>query len=638
MPMPKSGETRSKYIARCVRVVVAEGKDQKQAVAKCHGMWRQHHKRKPTVNIRKGALKYDPSRTTMIVRKYIAEMRARFRVFTKAVVDLVAREDAFGLKHMVVMTRWMPLSNDKKLEEFREWLATQEPTITGTPDNIWMGKYIEEAYRKGATRTFDEVRHPELAERMDFYAGTRGEFLRSAFGAPAAIEKVNLLAMRNYTDLRGVTDAMSNQMARALADGMAIGLSPHEVARQMSKTIAGIERTRAEVIARTETIRAHAEGQLDAMKRLGVEEVGVMVEWSTTGDDRVCSQCADMEGVVLKVDEAHNLIPRHPNCRCVFIPANVGEDRSGQKRSKADIEAAFKKSVLDEVPKNIKGGGERTEQERLDKSRWQGADKTVDKNRPKDVFEMGKTSTTPRPPRAPRPPKIVEPTPKPAEISWKDRLVNPTPRKYSTESRRYVDKKTTTASKERAKAIAKWKKSLTRYEREMLNAFTGGGGKHHSQWGWQSLKRAREAQFSGEMNIDLERWNAVFKRSPGYDGEIYRGIRLSDLDNPKPGMPTRAQFESNMKVGNVIDLKYDASFSRASDVAADFSENNAYVFVTNSSKNVSIEHLAGGYEWQKEIVVQAGSKFSIASIEEVMIAGTDGYRFPVKLVHLTEVL
>ena len=63
-----------------------------------------------------------------------------------------------------------------------------------------------------------------------------------------------------------------------------------------------------------------------------------MVEWSTAGDDRVCEACLPMEGVVLKLSEAHNMIPRHPNCRCSFIPANVGESRGEQVRGKAKIE------------------------------------------------------------------------------------------------------------------------------------------------------------------------------------------------------------------------------------------------------------------------------------------------------------
>jgi SPP1 gp7 family putative phage head morphogenesis protein len=53
---------------------------------------------------------------------------------------------------------------------------------------------------------------------------------------------------------------------------------------------------------------------------MGIKEVGVMVEWSTAGDDRVCEECESMEGKIMDIDDAHGMIPVHPNCRCAFIP------------------------------------------------------------------------------------------------------------------------------------------------------------------------------------------------------------------------------------------------------------------------------------------------------------------------------
>jgi len=47
MPKPRKGESKSKYISRAVRyMVTVEGLEQKHAVAKAHGMWRQHKKGK----------------------------------------------------------------------------------------------------------------------------------------------------------------------------------------------------------------------------------------------------------------------------------------------------------------------------------------------------------------------------------------------------------------------------------------------------------------------------------------------------------------------------------------------------------------------------------------------------------------
>ena len=73
-------------------------------------------------------------------------------------------------------------------------------------------------------------------------------------------------------------------------------------------------------LARTEVINAYTEGTLDSYERLGVEEVQGRAEWSTAGDDRVCPQCAGMEGAVFTIREARGLIPLHPNCRCAWLP------------------------------------------------------------------------------------------------------------------------------------------------------------------------------------------------------------------------------------------------------------------------------------------------------------------------------
>lgn len=54
----------------------------------------------------------------------------------------------------------------------------------------------------------------------------------------------------------------------------------------------------------------------------GAYNVHVRAEFSTAGDDRVCSVCAGLEGEIYTLDEAADLIPVHPNCRCITLPVN----------------------------------------------------------------------------------------------------------------------------------------------------------------------------------------------------------------------------------------------------------------------------------------------------------------------------
>lgn len=303
--------------------------------------------------------------------------------FRRALQSLIIGEDAFGL---VVNQdqRWRFRTEAQKVEEFRGWIESQLKTDILGDDKLtsddWWQKYVEEGYRKGTGRAFDDTKKPVLSADeqksvSDFYRGTKEEFLRSSFARPESVEKIKLLAGRVLTDLKGVTGYMAQQMVRELTDGLARGENPRTIARRMVKSL-DIAKGRATTIARTEIVRAHAEGQLDGLERLGVTEVGVMVEWVTAGDSRVCPQCQPLSGVVLKISEARGSIPRHPNCRCAWVPANVGESKGGQQRGRKAVEQAMDKSIAAE-----------TGEKGRDASRWTGADAKIAETRPKSVLD-----------------------------------------------------------------------------------------------------------------------------------------------------------------------------------------------------------------------------------------------------------
>lgn len=415
--------------------------------------------------------KSDPTRTKMLRRKFERDLSRRFTKLRQLIVQLVAVEDAFGLKKpgpfneeqsdghadnirrgngsgdssrvgivfsvceldgisrsKTLNKRFAFQSTPQQVASFELWLREQIGTVLTSERDMYWDVYVREGYEKGAGRAFSDTYRARRAqagsaEQMAYYEGTKEEFLSQVFGQAESIEKVQLLASRTLTDLKGVGDAMATRMSRILTDGLVAGANPWTIARTMSKDL-GIDQRRALTIARTEIIRAHAEGQLDAMERMGVEKVGVMVEWSSAGDDRVCPLCQDLDGVVLKISEARGLIPRHPNCRCAHVPAQVGEPRDttrrvnygdgtvkvGQKRTKSGIEAAIRGSVGKERAKG-------TLQEKLRKSRWPGADKakTIAKVRPKSpLYPPGRERVEVSPRKViPRKPSRRVVTPKP---------------------------------------------------------------------------------------------------------------------------------------------------------------------------------------------------------------------------------
>jgi SPP1 gp7 family putative phage head morphogenesis protein len=181
---------------------------------------------------------------------------------------------------------------------------------------------------------YSQMYSEAAAENLDFYEGGRQQFLKSAFNAPEVRSKLELLYTRTYEELKGVGGAMSQQLSRELTNGLTQGWNPAKIARKLNNRVDTLTRTRANVIARTEIINAHAEGQLDTYERAGMEKVKVQAEWSTAGDDRVCPVCASLDGVVMPVREARGLLPRHPNCRCSWLPAVPDRKEQGQMWSK----------------------------------------------------------------------------------------------------------------------------------------------------------------------------------------------------------------------------------------------------------------------------------------------------------------
>ena len=216
---------------------------------------------------------------------------------------------------------WRGRPDAEKVKSFQAWLRKQIDREI-LDEDLWE-QYAREGFLKGAGRAFDDVRRkrPEyLGETLDFYRGTREEFLRSSFARPVATEKIKLLAGRSYSDLEGVTATMATRMTRTLTDGLVLGESPREIARELADDVDGIGRARALTIARSELSRAHADGQLEALELLGVEEIGVQVEWVTSGlgvtalgNPSPCEQCADMAGRVFTLAEARGLLPLHPS-------------------------------------------------------------------------------------------------------------------------------------------------------------------------------------------------------------------------------------------------------------------------------------------------------------------------------------
>lgn len=101
-----------------------------------------------------------------------------------------------------------------------------------------------------------------------------------------------------------------------LTQSMVLGESIPQITDRISR---GLETSRynAERIARTETKRVTYVAHNDAYEDMGVNEL--KYRCANGGDSRTCAVCFDDNGKTYKRGEEPTL-PRHPNCRCVYIP------------------------------------------------------------------------------------------------------------------------------------------------------------------------------------------------------------------------------------------------------------------------------------------------------------------------------
>lgn len=279
-------------------------------------------------------LRIDPTRTTGLRNKFWKDIRKRLLILNRSIQELLVKYDVFGMTPREPFT-WNEVRNVRsreyefltdsvKVDTFRRWLQEQIDLGLlkirgGDPTKPWTATYVDSAYKKGAIRAFMDSHKEEYATSPDFYEGSQRQFLSDMFMQPEVLRKVELMFIRSFEGMRGMSAEISEKLSRILADGLAHGRGPAEVAYQMRREITGIGKYRALMIARTEIIHAHAEGQLDAFEALGVKELGVMVEWAMGGDP--CSNCVEMSKKgPYTIEDARGLIPLHPNCRCCWKP------------------------------------------------------------------------------------------------------------------------------------------------------------------------------------------------------------------------------------------------------------------------------------------------------------------------------
>lgn len=131
-------------------------------------------------------------------------------------------------------------------------------------------------------------------------------------------------------------ERLGRNLRVGLTQSMILGEGIPQITDRINKGI-DTARYNAERVARTETKRVTYCAHDDVYKDTGVEEL--KYRCANGGDSRTCQYCRADNGKVFKRGEEPTL-PRHPNCRCVYIPV---------------VSDTFEDNELNELTNSVRG-------------------------------------------------------------------------------------------------------------------------------------------------------------------------------------------------------------------------------------------------------------------------------------------
>lgn len=126
--------------------------------------------------------------------------------------------------------------------------------------------------------------------------------------------------------ISGVSEATREEIRELVEASFAEQFDVDQLADDISDILG--DDTRAEKIARTESMRAANEGQQQLWDQ--ATEAGFLTGleskvWITTPDDRLCPVCEPLDGQTVALDDTFDVDgdsidapPAHPNCRCTM--------------------------------------------------------------------------------------------------------------------------------------------------------------------------------------------------------------------------------------------------------------------------------------------------------------------------------
>ncbi len=195
----------------------------------------------------------------------------------------------------------------------------------GEFNNFFFNEYVSTAYERGTAQEY-----ANLAQQSTAYAATQQSVATILLSEPYQL-RMALVRARVFEEMKGLSAQVKADMARILTDGIARGLNPREVARNLNEQ-SGIEIRRANRVARTEITTALRRARMDeadeASEVLNLEtrQVHISALSPTTRPNH-----ASRHGKIFTTDEQRDWWARDGNsinCKC--STATILTDKEGR--------------------------------------------------------------------------------------------------------------------------------------------------------------------------------------------------------------------------------------------------------------------------------------------------------------------
>lgn len=245
--------------------------------------------------------------------KYSAPNLAKVKAKIKAALKRLGVDVAPRSLEVLVAFRDDALAGDFNPDDVFDptyWAAETEAAVTGLFESLYAAAGARVAGQHGVL--FD-ITNPRVQAQISYRAS----------------ELAKMVTETTYDAIRSV-----------ILNGLQVGATIPEISAGIETVFAEAAGYRADMIARTETIRAAADGSLAAYQQAQAAGAldGYGKVWIGTDDDRECPECSGLDGEIVPFDSVFSNQedgpPDHPNCRCAL----GAEPLDGSGRSAMTVE------------------------------------------------------------------------------------------------------------------------------------------------------------------------------------------------------------------------------------------------------------------------------------------------------------